>query len=137
MGKQIKIIISSIIACVAIIAGVIIVTNIIPRAICQGSALECERTTTESTVVQKGQTRKDYFMYKGKNEKTAYQLLEDEHTWIEVNKSGLLTAINFRKADEKKKEFWAFYVNGKMAQVGPWDYKTKDGDVIEWKIEKY
>lgn len=137
MKKQIKILITSIIACVAVVAGVIVVTNIIPRALCQGSALECERTTTEPTVIQKGQTRKDYYTYKGRNGKTAYQLLENEHAWTEVNSSGLLTAINFRKADEKKKEFWAFYVNGKMAQVGPWDYKTKNGDIIEWKIEKY
>ena len=40
-------------------------------------------------------------------------------------------------AEESKKEYWAFYINGKMANVGAADYQTKEGDKIEWKIEKY
>jgi len=48
-----------------------------------------------------------------------------------------VVSINGRKADAQKHEYWAFYVNGKLSDVGPADYKTKDGDVVEWKIEKY
>lgn len=32
-------------------------------------------------------------------------------------------------------KYWAFYVNGQMAQVGAADYITKVGDKIEWKFE--
>lgn len=45
--------------------------------------------------------------------------------------------INGRKADDTKKEFWAFYVNGKQAMVGAGSYKLKEGDKIEWKLENY
>jgi hypothetical protein len=78
----------------------------------------------------------NYFSYKGEEGKDALTLLK-LHTAIEQNKSGLVTAINHQAADDKKREFWAFYVNGKMAEVGPASYKTKDADMIEWKIEKY
>ncbi len=74
--------------------------------------------------------------YSGKEGIDALTLLEDK---VPVGKetSGLVSSINGRKADAAKHEYWAFYVNGKLAEVGPHDYVTKDGDKIEWKIEKY
>ncbi|HEX7543097.1 MAG TPA: DUF4430 domain-containing protein [Patescibacteria group bacterium] len=45
--------------------------------------------------------------------------------------------INGKLAEDSKKEFWAFYVNDKIAEVGAGSYKLKDGDKIECKIEKY
>jgi|SRR3989339_1067941 len=45
--------------------------------------------------------------------------------------------INNRKTDSSKKEFWAFYVNGKQAEVGAGSYILKEGDKILWKIETY
>ena len=76
------------------------------------------------------------FSYKGEDGKDALAILK-EKTTVEQSSSGLVISINNRKADEGKKEFWAFYVNGKMAEVGPADYITKKGDLIEWKIQKY
>ena len=76
------------------------------------------------------------FSYKGEEGKNALEILKQK-TSIEQSSSGLVTSINGRKADDGKKEFWAFYVNGKMAEVGPADYQTKAGDLIEWKIQKY
>lgn len=35
------------------------------------------------------------------------------------------------------KEFWAFYINGKMSDVGAGSYQLRPGDKIEWKIETY
>lgn len=78
----------------------------------------------------------DVFSYKGEDGKDALVLLK-KHASVEQDKSGLVVSINNRKADSAKHEYWAFYVNKKMAQVGPADYKTKNTDVIEWKIEKY
>ena len=76
------------------------------------------------------------FTYEGKEGQDALTLLK-EKTTVEQNASGLVTAINGRKAEDSKKEYWAFYANGKMATVGPAEYVTKDTDKIEWKVEKY
>jgi hypothetical protein len=78
----------------------------------------------------------NYFSYPGQEGKDALTLLKQKTT-VSQNTSGLVTMINERKADESKHEYWAFYVNGKYAQVGPAQYKTKNSDKIEWKIEKY
>ncbi len=32
--------------------------------------------------------------------------------------------------------YWAFYINGQQATVGAGQYVTKDGDVVEWKMEE-
>lgn len=80
--------------------------------------------------------QKDSLSYRGKEGKDALSLLKEQAAVVQ-DKSGLVTAINGRKADTVKREYWAFYVNSKMAEVGPLEYKTKDTDMIEWKIEKY
>lgn len=78
----------------------------------------------------------EYLSYRGQNGEDALTLLKKQAS-IEKNTSSLVVGINGRKADDTKREYWAFYVNGKMAQVGPAEYQTKTGDKIEWKIEKY
>lgn len=94
----------------------------------QSKVDEVQSTTTEES--------SDTFSYKGSDGVDAFTLLE-EQAEIEVSKSGLIDSINGRKADEKKREFWSFYVNGELANVGPKDYITKSSDLIEWKIETY
>lgn len=84
----------------------------------------------------KKQIENNSFSYKGEEGRDALTILK-EKTRVEQSSSGLVISINGRKAVEGKKEFWAFFVNGKMAEVGPSDYQTKAGDLIEWKIQKY
>ncbi len=74
--------------------------------------------------------------YAGRDGVDALTLLKEKAP-VQQDQSGLVVSINNRKADSGKREYWAFYVNGKLASVGPAAYKTKDGDRIEWKIEKY
>src|SRR5258706_4479380 len=74
--------------------------------------------------------------YNGEEGKDALVLLK-QHASAEIGGSGLVEAINGRIADSKSHEYWAFYVNGKLAEVWPKDYQTKNSDVILWKIEKY
>lgn len=78
----------------------------------------------------------DYFSYKGEIGKSALDILKEKASVDEAS-SGLVTGINGRRADNSAHEYWAFYVNGKLADTGPADYQTKDTDLIEWKIEKY
>lgn len=56
---------------------------------------------------------------------------------IGTGKDAFVTSINDRAADRSKHEFWAFYVNGKQAQVGAGSYILRPADKIEWKIETY
>ena len=91
---------------------------------------------TTPTPKQSVQKKTEIFSYKGEVGKDALSLLKTK-TSVEQNSSGLVTLINGRKADDNSHEYWAFYVNGKMAEVGPAENKTKNGDTIEWKIERY
>lgn len=78
----------------------------------------------------------DYFSYKGQIGKSALNILKEKASVDEAS-SGLVIGINGRKADNNTHEYWAFYVNGKLANTGPADYQTKNSDLIEWKIETY
>ncbi|MFZ2206814.1 MAG: DUF4430 domain-containing protein [Microgenomates group bacterium] len=70
---------------------------------------------------------------------TALQALYKTH---KIQSKGLgansfIIAIDGRMASEEKREFWAYYVNGKQADVGAGAYVIKNNDTIEWKIETY
>lgn len=47
----------------------------------------------------------------------------------------MVTSISSLSADSKT-EYWAFYVNGKLASEGAGTYKAASGDKIEWRLEK-
>lgn len=74
--------------------------------------------------------------YKGIEGEDALAVLQKQVKVVQDD-TGLVISINGRKAEKTKREYWAFYINGKMAQVGPKDYITKNGDTIVWKIETY
>jgi Domain of unknown function (DUF4430) len=74
--------------------------------------------------------------YAGRTGKDALTLLQSK-TSVTQDKSGLVTTIGGKKAESTRHEYWAFYVNGKLATVGPAEYETKNTDTIMWKIEKY
>ncbi len=74
-----------------------------------------------------------------KDNLTALSALKDVVA-VQTNGKGInafITSIDNRKADDAKKEFWAFYVNGKQAELGAGSYIIKNNDKIEWKIETY
>ena len=78
--------------------------------------------------------------YQGVQGKTALDLLlqlDPSATADGQGANAFVTAIGGRKADQAKKEFWAFYVNGEQAQVGAGSYTMKDGDQITWKLETF
>ena len=73
------------------------------------------------------------------NGKTALDLLKNASS-VKTQGEGTnayVTELNGIKADTTKKEFWAFYVNGKLADVGADSYKLKANDQILWKIETF
>lgn len=81
----------------------------------------------------------DFVKQKVDLNKTALDLTNEKAKIVTKGEgaNAYVVEINGKSADDSKKEFWAFYVNGKQAEVGAGSYKLKDGDKIEWKIEKY
>lgn len=74
-----------------------------------------------------------------KQEETALELLR-KASQVVVKGEGeaaYVVGINGVMADDAKKEYWAFYVNGLLASVGAGSYKLVGGEQIEWKLEKY
>ncbi|MBI2641265.1 DUF4430 domain-containing protein [Candidatus Roizmanbacteria bacterium] len=77
--------------------------------------------------------------YEAEKGKTALDLLQRTVS-VTMKGSGInafVTSIDTREASEENKEYWAFYVNGSLANVGAGSYQLKEGDRIEWNIEKY
>lgn len=77
-----------------------------------------------------------YLLYADET-KTALEVLKIGHNVEVKNFSGVgdfVIGINGQRA-ENGKNFWSFYVNGQQAPVGAGDYKVKNGDRIEWKLE--
>ena len=74
--------------------------------------------------------------YDGVEGKTALELLKAKATVVtqQSNYGEYVDSINGVKGGTDKK-YWAFYVNGQLAQVGAADYATKNGDTITWKFE--
>ncbi|MBI5466716.1 MAG: DUF4430 domain-containing protein [Candidatus Kerfeldbacteria bacterium] len=72
--------------------------------------------------------------YPGQDGKNALELLQSNHT-VDVSAQGFVNAIDDRQPADR--QFWAYYVNGKQADVGAKEYQTKNGDQIEWKLESY
>lgn len=82
--------------------------------------------------------RETYVTYSGLEGKTALELLlshELVETKVYSGIGEMVVSINGTKAADSA-EFWAFYVDGKKAQVGADQYVTKGGEKIEWKLEK-
>lgn len=111
-----------------VIAGIVFAIN-------QPISQKKDVNSTHTPSVQKV-TPEDTYSYSGKDGIDALILLKQSAA-IEQDTSGLVTIINKRKADASKREYWSFYINGKMSSVGPADYITKNSDILEWKVEIY
>lgn len=72
--------------------------------------------------------------YAGQDGKSALELLQTSHQ-ADVSDQGFVNAIDGVKPGTR--QYWAFYVNGKLAEVGARDYKTKGDESIEWKLESF
>jgi len=92
--------------------------------------------TSTSTKSVKSVSVNEVVKYSGKDGVDALTLLK-QRTSVEQDRSGMVSSINNRRADNAKKEFWSFFINGETAQVGPASYITQDDDQIEWKIQTY
>ena len=91
------------------------------------------------TVYFKIDGQKDFIKQEVSVGKTALELTKEKVNVVTKGEdvNAYVVEINGRSAEDSKKEFWAFYVNGKIAEVGAGSYILKEGDRVEWRIEKY
>ena len=105
------------------------------------------KLTTKKSAVQQ-QTITAYLKVYGQKDfnkrtitlgKTALDLTKEKESIVTKGDgaNAYIIGINGIAAQSSKKEYWAFYVNGKMAEVGAGSYILKDGDKIEWKLATY
>src|SRR3989344_982827 len=74
--------------------------------------------------------------YQGVECKNALEILKSSHQ-IETQSFSfgeMVQSIDGVKAPAT--HFWAFSINGKLAEVGAGDYQTKTGDTLSWKLQK-
>lgn len=74
--------------------------------------------------------------YQGVEGKNALELLKSSHE-VETQKFSfgeMVQSIDGVKAPAT--DFWGFYVNGKLSDIGAGDYQTKNGDTLSWKLVK-
>ena len=129
LKKQLTIVLATV-----VIAFLVIIISAV--LLFQGKNFTIAQRQIESKNISPVKNKADNFSYKGENGKDALTILK-EIADMRLDKSGMVASINGRSADSQKHEYWAFYINGKLADVGPADYKTKNSDTIEWRIDKY
>ncbi len=73
--------------------------------------------------------------YEGETGKSALELLKAKYTATTKQSSygEFVTSIDGKEGNGPK--YWAFYLNGKLADVGAGAYNSKNGDKIEWRLE--
>lgn len=82
------------------------------------------------------EVKNDYVKYCGQDGKNAFELLTAAAAveFKSYDFGVFVESINGVKPDEK--HFWKLYINGAESQVGADKLQTKDGDVVEWKLEE-
>ncbi len=90
---------------------------------------------TESQQQTSQQTAANGISYHGMDGRNALDLLRVFHqvTTKDTSYGPMVTTIDNVTPD--KNHYWAFYVNGKLADVGAQQYITKNSDLIEWKLD--
>lgn len=125
---------------------IIILVIVLYRFVTDNYYYKNSKQTDKPTLKQQSQAvylkvdgQKDFSKQSFETNKTALELTK-ENTKVVTKGDGVnayIVEINGRLAEDSKKEFWAFYVNGKQAEVGAGSYILKEGDKIEWRIETY
>lgn len=93
-----------------------------------------ERQTSQEEVLP--QVTETSVKYEGQEGQTAFELLRAV-TMVEFKQYDFgvfVESIGGVKPDEK--HFWKLYVNGTESQVGSDQLQTKNGDIIEWKLDE-
>lgn len=74
--------------------------------------------------------------YKGVEGNNALELLKSTHQ-VETQKFSFGEMVSsIDGVASPATHFWAFEINGVLAEVGAGDYQTKSDDTLSWKLQK-
>lgn len=108
---------------------------LVALTIAVGGGLTAIHTNSNSSVHAIQTARHTVVSYHGVMGMDALAILKQKHHVQTKTYSGFgeeVTGIDGVLADSK--HYWAFYINGKMAQVGAGSYTTKASDTLTWKL---
>lgn len=105
----------------------------------RSSTISLKKITVYQRTRENSKEKFIYDPYEIEEGKTALDLLQKTES-VKIKgfgQSAFVTAINGIEAKAAEKKYWAFYINGKLAEVGAGSYQLQKGDQIEWKLESY
>lgn len=100
-----------------------------------GSWAYSDYSHNQVQTVDNAQHQVTQISYHGQNGVDALTLLK-KHATVKTKHYSFgdeVTSINGSAGNGPK--YWIFYVNGKEASVGAGSYKTKDSDILKWKLQ--
>ena len=92
-------------------------------------------TTSQQQASATQQANGQYVTYQGMDGRSALELLAVFHKVDTKQTSFGPMIVGIDGVEPDSSHYWAFYVNGKLADVGADQYVTDNGDKIEWKVE--
>lgn len=115
---------------IAVVIALFGVSTVIWRAKDSSTSQNTNTTATDSKPAVT-----TYVSYQGEDDKTALELLKaNADAKTETSSLGeYVTAINGNDGGGTK--YWLFYIDGKESVVGAGAYITKNGELIEWKLQ--
>jgi|GEM_PF-6713968 len=118
-----------------ILIGLVIAAALVVGYIFWPSAATYTNTNTNTSACTTTSLAGAAASYQGKAGVTAFALLAQNNHTVGKDNSGLINAVDGVKPGDR--QYWAFYVNCELAQVGAEQYTTKDSDIIHWKLESF
>lgn len=107
-----------------------------PKTTQEASKTDEKKDVTKVSIVMMDEVNKKEIL------KEDAEINKDENlqSYLEKNhkavfEKGMMTELEGVKQDPAKKQYWMYYVNGKMAEVGIGDYKVNENDKIEFKYQ--
>lgn len=83
------------------------------------------------------QTQGPETRYNCEKSKTAFDLLKKNHTLETKDTSFGKQVIGIDNVKPAENQYWAFYVDGKLAPVGADAYNCTGEEKVEWKLEGF
>lgn len=96
---------------------------------------EKEEATNVSILIKDTVNDKEILKEDGKIDKDGLQKYLEENHQAKFE-DGMMTELEGIKQDKEKNQYWMYYINGEMAEVGIGDYLPKENDQIEFRFEQ-
>lgn len=126
------------IAMLIVLLGVLGVSAWLTASIQTANTANDEASQVENQTAETAEAGRTEITYAAKPGITSLEQLQEEAKNVVVEESGygkIVTSIEGHDSGTDG-NYWSFYVNGEMAQVGADAYVQQEGDVILWKFQK-